>query len=568
MRKILGIRYGHDAAASLVIDGKIIVDVAEERFTRLKHDGSFPLNAIRFCLEYAGITTLDLDALAIPARNMSDEFGLHFSHPAMDICPPPAEPQGFQAKLKARLCGAPARKKLRLPLYMQPMQLSEHCQIINYHHHKCHAASAYYTSGMKQEKVLVAVLDGRGDGESTSFWEGRDNGLTKLKSWGAEASLGWFFSAATEALGWRHGGNEWKTMGLAPYGTPHPGALDGLHPVFKDGELVTPYPFQKIYRLPERGVNHYHMPDAAKLSPILEKLGREDFAAEAQRVLEEQALKAVIPWLSKVGTRKMCCAGGLFQSVKLNQRVWETGALDEQWIFPNPGDAGLASGAALLAYYEANPKAPNERQQDMYLGPEFTDKEIEDILNERKLTYTKYADAIPKVAEYLADNKIIGWFQGRMESGQRALGNRSILMSPLRAQNKDIINAAVKFREPFRPFCPSIMEEKREDYIANGRDERYMITSFDVTEEKREAIPAVVHVDGTLRPQTVVKSINPRYHALIKAFGDTTGEYVLLNTSFNVRGEPIVCTPREAIRCFYDNGLDVLVLGDYMITKA
>jgi carbamoyltransferase len=241
--------------------------------------------------------------------------------------------------------------------------------------------------------------------------------------------------------------------------------------------------------------------------------------------------------------------------------------LDTQWIYPNPGDAGLAAGAALCAYYEHHPKQRHQLLADAYFGPEYSNDEIRQILDHRGLKYEYVDDPSAAAAKVLSENRIIGWFQGRMESGPRALGNRSILMSPLRSENKDIINRCVKYREAFRPFCPSMLHEKSGDYLVNSRDERFMVTSFAVREEKKDRIPAVVHVDGTARPQMVKRQSNQRYYDLIKAFGDITGEYVILNTSFNVKGEPIVCNPREAIRCFFDTGLDVLILGNYMITK-
>jgi carbamoyltransferase len=225
----------------------------------------------------------------------------------------------------------------------------------------------------------------------------------------------------------------------------------------------------------------------------------------------------------------------------------------------------LALGAALWAYYNAHPDATINKLEHLYFGIGYSNDEIEKILKDRHLSYYYVEDIEKEVAKYLAENKIVAWFQGRMESGPRALGNRSILMSPMKAENKDIINARVKFREAFRPFCPSLIEEKKDEYLKNNRLEPFMITSFDVTDEKRDKIPAVVHVDGTLRPQTVSNNVNPRYWALINEFGKLTGEYILLNTSMNIAGEPIVCNPREAIRCFYDNGIDCLILENFIL---
>lgn len=273
-------------------------------------------------------------------------------------------------------------------------------------------------------------------------------------------------------------------------------------------------------------------------------MGREDFAAEVQRISEEQAMNLIIPWLKKEKTRNILCAGGFFLNVKLNQKLWYSDELDFQWVYPNCGDSGLAVGSALYVYHKNNPSAPVQKIKDLYKGPEFNNEEIKKILDDIELDY-KYIDNTGKIAsEYLVKNLAIAWFQGRMETGPRALGHRSILMSPLKAGNKDTINKKIKFREMFRPFTPSMIYEKREDYLIKPRDEEYMVTAFKVKEEKKNKIPAVVHVDGTTRPNMVKKDINPEYYNLIKKFGEKTGEYVVLNTSFNIKGEPIVLPPQ------------------------
>lgn len=563
MKHILGIQTGHDAAAALIVDGKIVADAAEERFTRVKNDCSFPLNAIAFCLNYAGIKSEELDAIALPHAYLPPSVRLFFDIPRNGL-------PTIKSRLKQTILQyAPISKKTDtvLPLYQRPLKLSPKCKIVLVGHHKAHAGSAYYTSGLYDERALVVTMDGIGDSSSITIWKGQVNKLEHLKSWGGEASLGWFYSNCTEALGWRHGSDEWKTMGLAPYGKTHPGALDGFHPVFKSGGLVKPHKYVNGGAWLDHSAYHYHFDDAYALEKIAKRLGREDFAAEAQRVFQTQVNEIILPWLKKLDTRHLCAAGGAFLNVKANQEIWYSGELDTQWIYPNPGDAGLAAGAALCVYFENHPKHKHQLLSDVYFGPEFSNSEIKRTLDERGLEYEYTDNPSLTAAEYLADNKIIGWFQGRMESGPRALGSRSILMSPLKEENKDIINRCVKYREAFRPFCPSMLYEKSTDYLYNSRDERFMVTSFTVREEKRNKIPAVVHVDGTARPQMVRKESNPRYYELIKAFGDKTGEYVILNTSFNVKGEPIVCNPREAIRCFFDTGLDVLILGNYKIVK-
>jgi carbamoyltransferase len=460
------------------------------------------------------------------------------------------------------------RPEAKPPLYIRNFPLPAGTELVAVEHHLAHAASAYYTSGTR-ERQLVVTIDGAGDGVSMSLWRGEDGRLEKLKQFPTSASLGWFYSNVTEALGWWHGDGEGKTMGLAPYGdyTRCRGVLDPFVPKFSGGELAEHHDYGRAGFWNEGGAVQWHFDDAYAIRDLVNRCGREHIAAEAQRVLEEQVQNLVFPWMEREQTRNMSAAGGVMLNVKLNQRLWESGRIDRHHTFPNPGDAGLAAGAALYTYYHANPTAAIHPLEDLYLGPEYTNEEIEAALKLRRLDYRR-VDAVEEyTAAQLAENRIVGWFQGRMESGPRALGARSILMSANRPENKDVINARVKFRESFRPFCPSLLWERRNEYLDHARDEFFMITSFTCKEAKRGAVPAVVHADHTLRPQTVKESISPRFWRLINGFGKLTGEYLLLNSSFNVMGEPIVCHPRDAIRCFYDNGLDVLVLGDYVIEK-
>ena len=568
--KILCIRHGHDASACLVIDGEIVADAAEERFTRKKNDGSFPECAIDFCLERGGVASTDLHAVALSSTKVTPTLRAFFPGGRLedrgDGGPSP------KSKLRAALHKAKGRKPrsddtVQLPTYLKRFPVRDDCRLLGVNHHQTHAASACHTSGFYDEEVLVAVLDARGDSESATLWRGHRNKLEKLAGFDGSASLGWFYSAVTEALDWRHGSDEWEVMGLAPYGTPKPGLFDGYHPVFEDGRLVQGHDFGAPHRYPDHGCNHYHLDDAWPLRKLLDNVSREDFAAEAQRVVEEQAERLIYPWLEREGTRLLCCAGGFFLNVKFNQRLWYSGRVDDHWVYPNPGDGGGAVGAALAVYYREHPERRHERLTHLYGGPSFDDDTIRQILDDRKLDYERLEDVPGATAKLLSENKIVAWFQGAMEAGPRALGSRSILMSPLVAENKDRINACVKYREMFRPFCPSMPAERADDYLENARLERFMVTSFRVKADKADRIPAVVHVDGTARPQMVEHDVNPRYHRMIKAFGELTGEPVVLNTSFNIKGEPIVCHPREAIKCFMDTGLDALVIGSYLLRK-
>jgi carbamoyltransferase len=572
---ILGVRYGHDASAALIIDGQIIADVAEERFTRVKNDASFPINSIQYCLKAGNINSKELDCLAIPTTFVQDAFHSFFSIPE-PILP---QTQNKTARGLRKYIGNVFSEKILkdqiysssispvLPLYQKPLELSETCKIYFVEHHLAHAASACYTSGIHGEKALVVTMDGVGDLVSNAIWRFENNCIESLKKFDNTSSLGWFYANATEAMGWRQSCDEWKLMGLAPYGTAQPKALLGFYPEFKNGDLVKQHNYGEFGRWNDHGAIHYHGKDAFKLNRLVHELGIENFSAEVQRVIEEQAFNIILPWLEKENTRHLICSGGCFMNVKLNQKLWNTGKLDTHWIYPNAGDAGIALGSALHAYYTTYPDKQHQKLTHLYSGPEYTNAEIKEILIGRGLVYKYVENPSEVAAKYLVRNYVVGWFQGRMEAGSRALGNRSILMSPLKAENKNILNHKIKFREHFRPFAPAVIIEKMHDYFVNPREEGFMTCSFDVVQEKRESIPAVVHVDGTARPQMVSREANPRFYDLIRGFGELTGEYVVLNTSFNVKGEPIVQHPREALKCFFDTGMDVLIINNYVIEK-
>lgn len=561
--RILGVHIGHDSSAALIVDGKVVADVAEERFSRIKHDAGLPIKSIDYCLNSQGLHITDIDIIAVPAIGSVPELNYLFELKG-------EQKENFTKQRRMlefakRIMNKPAAKP---PLYFKTFPISSKQKIVHVEHHLAHAASAYYTSG-SADKQLVVTIDGAGDGYSIVIWRAENGKITPLKKFPVSASIGWFYSNVTEALGWWHGDGEGKTMGLAPYGDYEKvrGKLDPFYPKFSNGDLVEPHDFDRVYFWNYHGALQFHFDEAYKIKDLIEKYGRENIAAEAQRILEEQVFEIIFPWLEKEKTTNLSTAGGVFLNVKLNQRIWETGKITNHHIYPNAGDSGLAVGAALYAYYEQNPNAPIHKVKHLYTGPGYSEHEILDTLKLRNIKYKHIKNIEAFVAQKLAENKIVAWFQGRMESGPRALGNRSILMSPNKADNKDIINARVKFREAFRPFCPSLLWEKRNDYLENARDEDFMITSFTCKPKKRDKIPAVVHADATLRPQTVKKEVNERYWNLINEFGKITGEYIVLNTSFNIMGEPIINHPREAIRCFYDNGLDYLVLENFVLSK-
>ena len=560
---ILGIHIGHDSSAALVVDGKIVADVAEERFTRTKHYCGLPIASIDYCLKSQKLKMADIDIVAVPADcSVPDlNFLLDLKGAKRERKTKKRSMLEFTEELFKKGAAKP-------PLYIKNFAIKHSTEIVHVNHHIAHAASAYYTNNLS-EKQLIVTMDGSGDGMSIALWRGENGKIELLQAFPLSASIGFFYSNVTEALGWWHGDGEGKTMGLAPYGdyTKAQGVLTKFHPKFSKGQVLEHHDFGRSFFWNEGGAIQWHYDEAYEIRDLVQKYGREHIAAEAQRVLEEQVQEIIYPWMEKEGTRNLSCSGGVFLNVKLNQRIWESGRVTRHHIYPNAGDSGLAVGAALYAYYQVNPSAPIDNIEDLYWGPEYSETEIEAALKLRNLLYRRVENIEEYVAKQLAEGKIISWFQGRMESGPRALGNRSILMSANQPQNKDTINARVKFREAFRPFCPSMLWENRADYLENPRDEFFMITSFTCVEGKRKKVPAVVHADATLRPQTVKKEFNPRFWNLINEFGKLSDEPLLLNTSFNIMGEPIVTHPREAVRCFYDNGLDCLALGNFVLEK-
>lgn len=568
-QSILGIHFGHDAGAAIVVDGQIVADVSEERFNRCKHSGDDPFQSIEYCLKAAGLNLDDIDEIAVAGSGSREWveaiFGIQLDEP---------KPDGRwklwrSLFLKFLLRGKKSHKNgpIKVPLYLRNLFLKRRPLITFVEHHLAHAACAYYTSNDKR-KMIIATMDGVGDRCSSCIWLGENGKISPLVKYGRNSSIGWFYSNVTEALHWWHGDGEGKTMGLAPYGDAKkcPKVLDGLYPVFRDGALVGPYTFPEFTTYDQMSASHWHSDDASRIAVLVGKYGRENIAAEAQRVLEEQVMEFVLPWLKKENTKILATSGGIFLNVKLNQRIWMSGDVETFYPYHNPGDAGLAVGSALHVAAK-NGQLATTIHDHSYWGPEYTAEEIENTLIQRGIDYEKCVDVSVEAAKYLADDKIVGWFQGRMETGPRSLGNRAILMSPKKQENKDIINARVKFREAFRPFCPSLTVEAKDKYLVKARTERFMIMSFDCVPERKLEVPAVVHVDGTMRPQTVSKEDNPRYWKLISEFGRLTGTPVVLNTSMNIRGEPIVCTPRDAIRCFFDSGMHVLFLGDFVIRK-
>jgi len=540
---VLGVHFGHDACAALIADGRIAADAQEERFNRVKHSSDAPLSSMRYCLLAADLDMADIEIVAFSGQRRHRDCSLAFANES-------TSPD--------------------LPTYLKRFVPSAKARMIDLDHHRCHAAAAYFLSG-DPGPALTMVSDGFGDDSAVSVWRGEGSTLTLLAKYGGEGSLGWFYSNVTEALGWVHGDGEGKTMALASGGDPLKAyrALKPFCPAYRQGELAAPRDYGPVHKLVLQGSIQWHLHDSHAIKNLLERFSRIDLAAAAQALLEEEHMGLARHWLKDQGLSKLCLGGGVFLNIILNRRLANLPECDSVYICPNPGDPGLALGAALAALAETAPSELPRRLESLYLGPEFSREQVGRSLREMKLSFTELdeeglADA---VAQELSKGRCAGWFQGRMECGPRALGCRSILMSPARDEYKDYINSAVKFREPFRPFCPSLLAEERDRYLMEKEPGPYMILAFTAPEAVRSKIPAVVHVDGTIRPQVVDRTVNPRFHRLLSAFRDLTGHGILLNTSFNVKGEPIVCTPADAVRCFFSTGMDVLALDNFLLRK-
>lgn len=570
---ILGINNGHDSSAALIKDGKVVVAAQEERFNRIKHYFGLPVRAVDYCLSVSGVDPMDLDYVSIPTiKRAIDVYALFEirKHGMLLVEEKPAlSIDDYLKKLMIFIASVMnIGNQFEFPIYAKRYKLKKDCQIVQIEHHQSHAASAYYTSGF--DRCLVVTADGAGDAASGSVWIAEKGKLELIDRIGREGSLGFFYNVVTEALGWQVSEGEGKVMGLAPYGTNShtKGKLDFCLPRFENGRLSRPYNFGFPNYWLESGMLHWHFKETDIVKKLVDKYGRENIAYEAQECLEREMINLIKPNLKKYGVKKLAVAGGVFLNVKMNQKIWESCNLDDFFILPDAGDSGIALGSALYTYFKNNRYAPREITS-VYWGKEYSDEEIRHFLDLQKIGYKKLTRTriIKDIAKLLSQGKIVGWFQGRMEVGPRALGNRSILMDPRYAKNKDIINNQVKFREPFRPFCPSMTPQGAKMFLVNPRKAPFMIISFTGNEDAKKKIPAVVHVDGTLRPQIIERKDNPNYYDLINEFGKITGVPVLLNTSFNIRGEAIVESPRDAIRCFFDTGIDFLIIGSFLIGK-
>jgi carbamoyltransferase len=574
--RILSYFHGVDPAAAVLVDGEIASYAEEERFIRYKHAPSvFPLRSIEACLSLAGLNLQEIDRVVYgwdAPRYGSGEMARFYAS-VNEAYPPDEGTRRWQGWNLGHFAPDALRNVLEAELVkglgVAPSEVPPLCF---FPHHKTHAAAAFYLAPV--DEALVLTLDGSGDAECTVVWRGKGCDLEPIQAIGIPHSLGWFYAAVTEYLGFDAYDGEYKVMGLAAYGRPNPTVREALRRVVRVG------PRGWDYTVDPRFIHHgSHTFSGRFTDDFVELLGlpprqgprplegvHEDIAFETQCLLEETVLRLLGHFREATGLRRLCIGGGVGLNVKMNSRIREAGLFDEVHPFPIPNDSGLAIGAAVGAWVERTQRRPPPLKH-LYLGPSWSDADIEAQIRSCGLAYKRCPDVASEAAELLAQGKVLGWFQGRLEGGPRALGGRSILADPRCAASRDRVNAAIKFREYWRPFCPSLTLESAPRYLVNPTAAPFMILAFAATDQAQREVPAVVHVDGTVRAQTVDPETSPRYHELLKAFEARTGVPVLLNTSFNVKGEAIVCSPRDALRTFWSTGMDALAIGSFLIEK-
>ena len=557
--RILGIScHYHDAAAALVVDGEVVACASEERFSRKKHDSAFPRQAAFYCLDEARLLPSDLDLLVFYEKPWR-----HFERILLSnlVGWPGSWPQ-FKAATPTWLS-----RKLWVPFLVRS-ELGYSGEVVFTPHHLSHAASAFLPSPFDEAAILT--LDGVGEYTSTSFGRGHGTTIEMDREIRFPHSLGLLYSAVTAHLGFEVNEGEGKVMGLASYGTPRFRAeFDRLLHLAEDGSFALDMTYFAFLRRLWMGSPRM----AELLGPVREPGGEltehhHDVAASLQATLEDAVLHVATAVQRETGQSKLCLAGGVALNCVANGRLLREGPFEEIFIQPASGDDGGALGAALFMAH-CRKGAPRRAMTSAGLGPSFPAREVGLVCRNFGVPAQECteADAIERAAELLAQDKIIGWFWGRMEVGPRALGNRSILASPRKAEMKDILNHRVKHREPFRPFAPAVPLERADEYFEVGGPSPWMLLAGDVRPEKRAEVPAITHVDGTARVQTVTREANGPYYDLIRRFGELTGTPVILNTSFNVKGEPLVCCPEDAIRCFLGTEMDALVIEGFVILK-
>ena len=594
MSHILGLSaYYHDSAAALVSDGKIIAAAQEERFTRKKHDAGFPTEAIRYCLAEAGLAFNAIDQVVFYDKPLVKFERLLETYIA-------TTPRGFPSFLAAMPIWLKEKLYLKTVIRRELAAIGE-CEkkalpsLLFAEHHQSHAASAFFPSPFPEAAVLC--MDGVGEWATTTVWHGKDNRVHPLWQIDFPHSLGLLYSAFTYFTGFKVNSGEYKLMGLAPYGVPRYTELilDNLIDVKLDGTFrlaMEYFDYATGLRMTnDRFSELFRRGPRAPESPLTQD--EMDIAASIQVVTEDIVLRLAQTIHAETGLKNLCLAGGVALNCVANGRLLREGPFEELWIQPAAGDAGGALGCALATWHEYldQPRScdTQDAMQGAYLGPAFTDAEARESLESVGAVYNtlEASELYSSVAELLAKGNVVGWFQGRMEFGPRALGARSIIGDPRNIEMQSVMNLKIKYRESFRPFAPAVLAERIADYFEQAEDSPYMLLVANVREMLRKQVsveddqlfgidklnvlrselPAITHIDYSARIQSVHKETNPQFHALLSAFDQLTGCGVLVNTSFNVRGEPIVCTPLDAYRCFMRTEMDSLVIGNMVFAK-
>ena len=585
---IIAVDVGGHPSACVLRDGRLVAFAEEERFVRVKQArGYFPSHSLRFCLDEAGLGLKDIDFIAFGwdatayrwrfplflARSfVSHRLRGRRAHPRPSA---PGRPQFGSAVLSG----------IRSLVSFQPRTLTESIvlglrdagftdglipPVVFVRHHLAHAASAYYCSGYDESAILV--FDGHGEENTTTIFRGEGKRITRLKEINIPHSLGWFYSAFTEFLGWNPNEGEVKLMGLAPFGAPDPDVeklvrevlqiTDEGYQIDADYLFYGPRSYGKFF---SDTIVERLGPPRGRGEPLTDR--HRSIARAVQDRLEEVGVHLASIALRVAGSRRLCLAGGVALNCKMNGELHRRGLADEIFVQPLAYDGGVSLGAAQALAAEKGDD-PRFEMDHLFWGPAYGNDEIEAVLRASRARYRRSTRVAEEAAQMIADGKIVGWFQGRMEGGPRALGGRSILADPRNPEMKDLVNDRVKFREAWRPFALSILEEHFADYVKKPAKSPFMIMAFDVADARRSDIPSAMHsADHTTRPQTVSRKTSPLYWELIERFRGITGVPGVLNTSFNVKDEPIVCTPRDALRCFYGTGMDSLVIGDCILEK-
>jgi carbamoyltransferase len=562
--------FGHDASAALLLDGKVVASASEERFTRLKYSLNLagntllPKNAIRYCLKQAGIDIKDVDMVAHYCS-----FDESVIKKRLEILRPFISYE-LEKKLKEsyeNIFRTMMKRDVLITQFEKMTGLVPE-NFLQVRHHFAHAASAFYPSGF--DESLILTIDGTGELESSMVAVGSNYNIKEIGSYPLPTSLGTLYLIITVFLGFSSLGDEYKVMGLASYGNAekYRDVFNKLVSVAEDGKYFTPW-------LSNAGLKEFLIENLGPARNPHEKFDQRhaDIAAALQESLNKAVMHALNYYRAVTNQSNLTMAGGVALNCTLNGAIARSGLFKNVFVQPAASDEGCSVGAALFGYYNDNGKVETKKSKwtNVYFGPEYSEQDVLNALhtNSKEFNYTKPGNLIKVVAELIAQGKVVGWFQGKMEFGPRALGNRSILADPRDPSMKDRINEKVKRRESFRPFAPAVLEEEASEYfdMTGLDDSNYMLFTVPVHKDKCHLIPAVTHVDGTSRVQTVSSKTNLKFWTLINEFKIITGLPVLLNTSFNVKNEPIVCSPADALSCFLSTNIDYVAIGDYLIEK-